>query len=236
MSGDAATTFESPASETPADLSFASAALVAAAVPFVAGGLLVAVVDLPPSSVPTLGMLSHTLWALAVAILAFGVAALLRRAPALRRGLAGYLAAGTLALGVLQGLQWATWAYVDVRASREAEYELILDAVITPFGAGHLLAYCILVGGGLALLGRALRRTALTGRYVALAGVSLGTLTAGTALVSLVAAFGGGSEGHPLFDVATLLLPVLYLWAAVLGVDVYRRGPWERGRGEGSSG
>lgn len=201
----------------------ASAALIAAGVPFFVGGALVIQTDTPPSLSPTLGMVSHALWALGIALLTIGVVGLLRWVDELRRGLAGYLSIGALGLGVLHGLQWVTWAYVDVRGAREGERGLILDAIVVPFGAGHLLTYCILLGTGIAFLGWALRRTALVHRYVGWAGVALGVLTVGTATISLVAAFGGGSEGHVLFDTATLLLPVLYLWAMVLGIGIYRR-------------
>lgn len=221
-SGEAATAVTDAADESPGGRTLASAALIAAGVSFLAGGALVILADTPPSSSPTLGMLSHALWALATALLAIGVVALLRYSEGLRAGLAGYLATGALGLGVLHGLQWVTWAYVDVRGARSDGHDLVLETVVEPFGAGHLLMYCILVGSGVALLGRALRRSAFTHRLVGWAGVALGGLTVAAATVSLVAVFGGGSEGHVLFDVATLLLPVLYLWAMAVGVDVYR--------------
>ena len=204
------------------DVTLASAALVAAGIPFFVGGILVIFADTPPSSSPTLGMLSHALWALAIVLLTIGVAALLQSVDSLRTGLAGYLATGVLGLGVLHGLQWVTWAYVDVRAARSDDHELVVGTVLEPFGAGHLLMYCILVGTGVALLGWALRRLTLSHRYVDWAGIVLGVLTATLAMISLVAVFGGGSDGHVLFDIATLLLPVLYLWAMALGVDSYR--------------
>ncbi|GAB7018836.1 hypothetical protein JCM18750_16970 [Halostagnicola bangensis] len=196
---------------------------MAAGIPFFIGGLLVIQTDTPPSLSPTLGMLSHALWAFAVAILALAVTILLRWVEPLRRGLAGFLSVGILGLGVLHGLQWVTWAYVDVRAAREGEHELVVDAIIVPFGAGHLLMYCILLGSAMALLGWALRRTRITHRYVGPVGVVLGALTVALATYPLVAAYGGGSEGHFIFDAATLMLPVLYLWAMVLGIDIYRR-------------
>lgn len=200
----------------------ASIALITACLPFFVGGILVIQTDTPPSGSPTLGMLSHALWALATVILALGVVALLRRVPALRHGLAGYLSAGVLGLAVLHGLQWVTWAYVDVRGAREGEQDVVIDSIIVPFGAGHLLMYAVLLGSGIALLGWALNRTNLLYRYVDWIGVGLGILTVGLAVISLVSAVGGGSEGHVFFDIATLLLPVLYLWAAVVGIAVYR--------------
>lgn len=221
-SGDSASSFEVPTSDVPDGWSLASGALLTAWIPFVVGGALVIVADTPPSASPTLGMLSHAMWALAVVVLALGVAALLRYTPALRVGLAGFLSTGVLGLGVLHGLQWVTWAYVDVRGARSEGHDLVLETVITPFGAGHLLMYAVLVGTGIALLGWALRRTDLARRSVAWAGVVIGALTVGTAVVPLLSGFGGGSEGHVLFDVATLLLPVGYLWAAVLGTTLAR--------------
>lgn len=203
-------------------MTLASGALIAAGIAFLAGGALVIVADTPPSLSPTLGMLSHALWALAISLLTVGVAALLRCSEGLRAGIAGYLAIGTLGLGVLHGLQWVTWAYVDVRGARSDGHDLVLETIIEPFGAGHLLMNCILVGTGVALLGWAFRRSPLSHRYVDWAGIVLGVLTATLAAISLVAVFGGGSEGYVLFDIATLLLPVLYLWAMALGLDIYR--------------
>lgn len=206
------------------DVTPASMALMLAWVPFVVGGLLVVRAETPPSASPTLGMLTHALWALGTGLLAVGVVGLVRWTPDLRRGLAGYLSVGALGLGVLHGLQWVSWAYVDVRGAAETERdELLVDAIVVPFGASHLLVYAILLGTGVALLGWALRRTERTRPYVGWSGVGLGTLTAGLAVFPLLAAVGGGSEGHLVFDVVTLLLPVLYLWALVVGVSVYRR-------------
>ena len=200
----------------------ASAALFAAGVPFFVGGALVVQTGTPPSSAPTLGMLSHALWALAIVLLTLGVAALLRYSEALRAGLAGYLATGVLGLGVLHGLQWLTWAYVDVRGARSDGHDLVFETVIEPFGAAHLLMYGILLGSGIALLGWALRRTRITHRLVDWTGVGLGLLTVGTATMSLVAVYGGDSVGRTVFDIATLLVPMLYLWAMALGVDISR--------------
>jgi hypothetical protein len=42
------------------------------------------------------------------------------------------------------------------------------------------------------------------------------------ALYPLLAA-GGNSDGHVVFDVATLLLPVPYPWATAAGIATYRR-------------
>lgn len=223
MSGDAAVSTDSSPSTYRQHLTRASAALVVAGIPFYVGGLLIIRAETPPSLSPTLGMLSHALWALAIVILSLGVASLLRWVDALRAGIAGYLSAVLLGLGVLHGLQWVTWAYVDVRAAREGEHELVVDAIIVPFGAGHLLMYCILLGSAIALLGWALRRTTITHSSIGVSGIVLGTLTAVLATISLVAAFGGGSEGHLLFDIATLLLPIMYLWVMALGIDIYRR-------------
>ncbi|WP_418285064.1 hypothetical protein [Halorubrum sp. DTA46] len=142
----------------------------------------------------------------------------------LRDGLVGELAVGALGLGVLRGLQWVSWAYVDVRGSRKAAHDFVLETLIVPFGAGHLLVYGLLVGTGVTLLGWALRSTSLTHRAVDWAGVVLGGKTVLLWTVALLFAFGGGGDGHVLFDVATLLLPVLYLWGIVAGVEFHRRG------------
>lgn len=224
MPEEATATFTSSENGTSDDLVVAAAALIIAGIPFFAGGALVIEAETPPSGSPLLGMLSHALWALAIAILAFGVVGLLRWVPALRRGLAGYLAAGVLGLGVLHGLNWVTWAYVDVRGASEVERsDVVLDAIVVPFGAGHLLAYAILLGTGIGLLGWALLRADVVHQYLAWAGVGLGALAVVSATVSLVLAFGGGSEGHVAFNAAILLLPVLYMWAMSLGVSIYRR-------------
>jgi|AntDeeMinimDraft_4_1070355.scaffolds.fasta_scaffold00004_94 hypothetical protein len=223
MPEETTTAFASPADGNGSVPSLGIAALILAGVPFFVGGILVIEAETPPSGAPLLGMLSHALWALGITILAFGVVALLRAIPELRRGLAGYLGAGVLGLGVLNGLQWVTWAYVDVRGAREIERgDQILDTIVVPFGAGHLLMYAIILGTGIALFGWALRRTELVSRYVVGAGVGLGVLAVITALYPLLSAVGGGSEGHVIFDVATLLLPVLYLWATAVGITMYR--------------
>lgn len=201
---------------------FASAGFVLAGVSFCLGGAIVARTEVPPSLSPRLGMASHALWALAVTLLAAAAYVSVRSIPELRDGLAGELAVGALGLGVIQGLQWASWAYVDVRGSREETHDLVLETLIVPFGAGHLLVYGLLVGTGVTLLGWALRSTSLTRRAVDWIGVVLGGVTVLLWTVVLLFAFGGGGDGNALFDVATLLLPVLYLWGIVVGVELYR--------------
>ena len=205
-------------------LRFPVAALLLAGVPFFIGGLLVIQTDTPPSESPLLGMGSHALWTVGTVLVTSGVVALLRWIPELRRELAGYFAAGALGLGVLHGLQWTTWAYVDVRGSTEVERtELLLTGIVVPFGAGHLLTYAILMGTGMALFGWALQRTTLVRRSVGIVGTVLGLLTVLTATYPLLFALGGGSDGHLSFDIATLLLPVLYIWAMVVGIGIARR-------------
>lgn len=199
-------------------------AFIVAAIPFFIGGAIVIRTEVPPSLSPTLGMLSHTLWALAIAILTLGVVALLRSTEMLREGLAGYLSLGVLGLGVLQGIQWVTWAYVDVRAARRDGHDVVLETIIVPFGAGHLITYGLLLGAGIALLGWALRRTDLTHRYVAWSGVIIGVVTVFLWVSTLLFAMGGGDDGHVVFDVGTLFLPVLYLWGMVLGASIFLRG------------
>lgn len=206
-------------------LTLARWAFILAAISFFIGGAIVIRTEVPPSLSPMLGMLSHALWALAIVFLALGAVVLLRSTEMLRVGLAGYLAAGVLGLGVLQSLQWATWAYVDVRAARVVEHELVLETLIVPYGAGHLIGYGLLVGTGIALLGWALRRTDLTHRYLPGSGVILGIVTVLFWIITLLFAMGGGDDGHVLFDIATIFIPVLYLWGLILGISIIRSEP-----------
>ena len=202
---------------------FAGIAFVVAALTFLSGGIMVIWASPPPSEAPVLGMLSHGLWALAITLLAIGATALPHVMPALQHRLSSRLASGALGVGVVLGLQWVTWAYVDVRAAQHDQYELALATVITPFGAGHVLMYGVLLGAGVAFLGRALAGTLLANRVLGLAGVAVGTLTLLAAAVSIVGALEGGVDGHWLYNVATLLLGVCYLWAMAVGAGIYSR-------------
>ncbi len=199
--------------------------VLAATVTFLVSGALVIVADPPPSDAPVLGVLAHGLWALSVSLLAVGVLSAVWVLPALRRRLSGVLSVGALGLGVVVGIQWLTWAYVDVRAAEQADYELALATVITPFGAGHVLMYAILLGAGIAWFAWALVAATVVGRVTGSVGVVVGVLTAAVAAVSLLAALEGGGDGHWLYNVATILLPVCYLWAGFVAVQLYR--DWE---------
>ena len=75
---------------------------------------------------------------------------------------------------------------VDIRAAQHDQYELALATVITPFGAGHVLMYGVLLGAGIAFLGRALAGTLLAHRFLGSAGVAIGTSTVLAAAVSIV--------------------------------------------------
>lgn len=196
---------------------------VASAIVFLTGGVLVIRADPPPSGTPVLGMLTHGLWALAIALLAIG--AVTRSRPP--RSLPERLATGALGLGVVVGLQWVTWAYVDVRAARSEGYEIVLETVITPFGAGHVLMYGILLGAGVAFLGWEFVGSRRDQGLHGWGGIAVGSLTVLAATLSLLAVLEGGGDGHWLFDVATLLLAVCYLWAMGVGIGFYRR---SRGR------
>lgn len=200
-----------------------SAAFVAAAIAFLVGGSLVIWADPPPSTAPVLGMVVHGLWALAIGLLAIGAVTLTWGIHALRTELSSVLGTGALGLGVVVGVQWVTWAYVDVRAARHEEYELALETVIVPFGAGHVLMYGVFLGAGIAFLGRGLARSHYSHRYVGRAGVAVGVLTVLAVSISMLTALEGGSDGHWLYNVATLLLPVCYLWSGAVGLDLYRR-------------
>lgn len=101
-----------------------------------------------PSSTPLASISGHMGWFGGVAFLGIGAVALMR-GDSFRTGLAGYLAIGALGLGALQGLQWATWTYVDVLAAQHDQYDPLLEALISPYGAGHALTYGILVMFGI---------------------------------------------------------------------------------------
>lgn len=195
---------------------------VAAAITFLTGGVMVFWADPPPSGAPVLGMLSHGLWALSITLLAIGAVILTRSARAIEISVSSTLAVGSLGLGVVVGLQWVTWAYVDLRAARQDQYELFVETILTPFGAGHVLMYGVLLGAGVAFLGWALVHS-LGYKYAGWAGFVAGTLTVLAAAVSILSALEGGGDGHWLYNAATLLLPVCYLWAMVTGIILYLR-------------
>ena len=94
---------------------------------------------------------------------------LIRSKPAMRERSSALTALASLGLGVVVGLQWVTWAYVDLRASAHEGYEAALATVITPFGAGF------------ALLGRALAKSGSAPAALATAGVVIGGATVVTA-------------------------------------------------------
>lgn len=194
-------------------------AFAAGIVTFFGGGALSSVFGAtPPSSSPVASIASHALWFGGVLFLAVGAITLVSSVPSLRKGVAGYLAIAALGVGVLQGLLWMTWAYVDVLAARHDEYRLFLDIVIAPFGTGLSIMYGILIGGGLAFLAWGLRRTQLTHRFVSWSGVALGcivVLGAGTVLLR-------GAKDQ-LFAILILLYPLLYAWTGIFTVDMYRR-------------
>lgn len=191
----------------------------ASAVSFFTGSaILVALGGTPPSETPLASVSAHLLWFVAVSFLAVGVLALVLSRDTLKRGFAGYLSVGTLGLGSLAGLQWAIWAYVDVLAAQHDGYEMLLNGVIAPFGTGHAIMYGLLVGGGVACLGMSLRRTQLTHRFVDRTGVALGCLV----IAGLGAVLLQGVKGQ-LFAIMVLSYPLLYIWAGVVAVEMYRR-------------
>ena len=202
---------------------FGVEALSVAAILFLVGGAISIVADPPPSTDPIPGLASHALWAIGIALLAIGSLSTLRRIDGFDAGLAGYLATGAFGLGALHGLDWVTWAYVDVRASEFGEYDMLLDAVISPYGAGHALVYGILLGAGTAWFAWALRRTSLDGRFVAPTGIAVGAFTVLTAGISLLTAVEGGGDGALLYNVAILAQPVCYTWIALVGLGLRRR-------------
>lgn len=202
----------------------AAATLLLAGVTFLVGGAIVIIVDVPPSGSPGWGMLGHALWATASGLLAIGVVALLIEFRSLRRSLSGYLAAGALCLGALHGLNWAAWAYVDVRGGGEAEHEVVLEVLVVPYGAGHLLVAALILGAAVAWLAWALSLTELAHHGISLIGAPLGLITVVLAAGSLVFAVDGGEDSHLMFDAVTVMLPVIYFWVIVLSLDSYRRG------------
>lgn len=157
----------SSASEQDRDhLQFSVIAFVMGALSFFIGSAIFTTLGgTPPSSTPLVSIAGHALWFVSVAFVTSGAIALLLSSESLQAGLAGYFAIGPLGLSVLHGLQWATWIYVDILAVQNDQYELILDTLISPFGAGHAFMYVVLVGSGVAFLGWSGRRTDRIHRY-----------------------------------------------------------------------
>lgn len=173
----------------------------------------------PPSSTPLASISGHMGWFGGVAFLGIGAVALVC-GDSFRTGLAGYLAIGALGLGALQGLQWATWTYVDVLAAQHDQYDPLLETLISPYGAGHALTYGILVSSGVAFLGWELHHTQLTHRVVSWAGVALGIV--GFLGMGIVLVIASAPRTIP-FGIVILLLPLFYLWALSIAINIYRR-------------
>lgn len=172
----------------------------------------------PPSSTPVASVVGHAGWFVGAALVTIGAVGLLMGDDGFEAGLAGYLAIGVFGLGTLCGLQWATWAWVDVLAAQSDQYALILDTVIAPFGSGLSLMYGMLVGSGVGFLGWETRRTQLTHRFIGWIGVGIGV----AAVLGNVAVLLSASK-NVLFAGTTLLIPLVYVWVFVFALDLYRR-------------
>lgn len=202
------------------NLKHSVAAFGAGAVSFFTGSAIFIILGgTPPSSTPLASISGHMGWFGGVAFLGIGAVALVHD-DSLTTGLAGYLAIGALGLGALQGLQWATWTYVDALAAQHDQYEPVFETLISPYGAGHALTYGMLVSSGVAFLGWELHHTQLTHRLISWAGMALGVIGfLSTGMVLLIAS---DPETIP-FGIVILLLPLFYLWALSVAVDIYRR-------------
>lgn len=196
------------------------ALLVAGAVAFFLGSGVLTRSGTPGASTPVPWMVSHALWFVATTLVTVGTATLVGAIPALRTGLAGYLASGSLGLGVLHALQWTAWVYVDVMARRTGGHELLLDPLLHPFGTAHALMYGVLVGGGVAFLGWGLAQADPTHRYVDRTGVVVGATTVLVATVSLLLV--APVRSPPVLAVIALLA-VVHGWVFLVGVAVYRK-------------
>lgn len=226
MSGDVSTpgaTHGGPTRAGVRRLQLAAGAFGGGTVAFFAGsGILAALGGTPPSATPTASMTAHLLWFVAVACLATGAAALVLWSDDPGPDIAGYLALGALGLGVLHGLQWAAWSYVDVLAASQDQYDLLLDGLISRFGAAHAIMYAMLVGGGVAALGWTLRRRQVTHRYIDRLGVVLGAITVVIGMATLLAVSAPWTSPM-LFGATVLLIPLSYLWTSLVAVDISRR-------------
>lgn len=202
-------------------------AFVLAAATFFLGSAVLTRSGEPGASTPIPWMLSHVFWFVATTFVAIGAVRLVRRVPALRTGIAGYVASGLAGLGVLHTLQWATWVYVDVIAYRQGAHGSLSPPILHPFGTGHMLMFAIIIGSAITVLARALAHTTLTGRAIPWLGALVGVLTVVAGVVSLVT-FAPVRAMTSL--VAIVSQALAFAWLFVLGIALYRgRSTPERG-------
>ena len=169
----------------------------------------------PGASTPVPWLASHASWVVATAFVAVGTVRLVRRTPALRTGIAGDVASGAFGLGALHALQWTAWVYVDVTAYRHGGHGPLLEPLFHPFGTGHALMYGVLVGVGVAALGRALTRTTATRRIVDRTGIAVGVAAVLAATASLLTVAPVRSPT----SLATIgLIAAAFGWLFVLGI------------------
>lgn len=173
----------------------------------------------PGASTPVPWLASHALWTVATVVLTVGTVAVVRRFPRLETSAAGYVAIGAFGLGVLHTLQWTTWVYVDVVAYRQGGHGSLLEPLLHPFGTGHMLAYGVLVGGGVAATAWGLRRLTATHGALDYAGIAVGAATVVAAVAALLTV---APVRSPSGLATIVLLAVDYAWVAVLGIALNR--------------
>lgn len=197
----------------------AGTAFVLAAVTFFVGSTVLTRSGDPGASTPLPWMLSHMFWVAATTFVAIGTVRLVRSLPALRTGIAGYVASGLAGLGVLHTLQWATWVYVDVIVYQQGAHELLSAPILHPFGTGHMLMFAIIIGGAITALAWALAHTTAIHRAIPRIGGLVGVLTVSAGVASLVTF---ASVRAPTSLVAIVSQALGFAWLFVLGVALYR--------------
>ncbi len=192
--------------------------ILAAAFFFIGSGILTPTGQ-PGASTPIPWMLSHAFWVLAITFVAIGCIRLVRHTPVLRTGIAGYVAAGLIGLGLLHSLQWTTWVYVDVIAYEQGTHSILLPALFHPFGTGHMLMFAIIIGSTITTLAWALPKITLIHRVIPWFGGIIGMSTLFAGGVSLLT-FAAVRSPSSLF--AILSIAISFAWLFAVGVALYR--------------
>lgn len=192
--------------------------VLAATTFFVGSGILTQSGE-PGASTPIPWMWSHVFWVVATAFVAIETVRLVHNRPALRTGIAGYVATGLIELGVLHTLQWMTWVYVDVIARQQGAHDLLLLSLLHPFGTGHMLMFAIIFGSLIISLARALAQPSLIHWAIPQVGTLIGVVSVIAGVVSLVT-FAGVRD--PTSLVAIVFQAFSFAWLFLVGVALYR--------------